>query len=821
MWRGFLFPFMAFPAALHEFKSMLKLKLSRGHESRILAADKSGKVWEVMAIKVGLSKNRSEDGAQFFYGKEMLQKLLPQFDGMPAYVFQDEEGRKKHIADRADDAKRLTGVIGNKVGVYKNPRWGKDADGNEGIICDLHLANEQLASEFKDMWERGFKDYAELSIDGDGEYTEDTINGVPVANATIHNVHSCDIVDSAAAGGKFLRIAAATNHKGQKTMKANARRLLIRVLECRAAAKKSSKTEARITRFLEAEGEEVATVAAEVLQEQSKEMQGDGATQWIALAKEALTALESGDSDAATASLKKLLELEAQQAAKEAETQAAAEAADKTKETDKPNTDTKPNTEAGVKPEEMNALKETVDELKTTLADERNIAEIDKANLPDPVKEKLKESVKGRGLDLKRIKESISIEQATLEKLGFGDRGGSIRSISDVGMAEIELALDGFWEGEDMLNAKKQRVPRFRNLKEAAIKGFRVDRESIENPDALLGLLCANQYNSRHRIKEAFSTATFDRVFGDSMNRKFLREVNLPDFRQWEKITEQVEVKDFRDNEYIRVGYWGEAPVVDPDGGNYNDIGALGGADEGVLVNVETRGFTFSITRKMIINDDMRLIRLLPVRAARVLKKRPYRAVFDLLIANTVCSYDSVALLNAGHSNLTSGALTPTTLDDVRLKMYSQTAYGSDPTNPEYLEELNWPKFLIIHPTKEQMALALCKAQSTVQVAAASGEWAAGQLLPNGGAPNVHAQFGMDYIMSPRISNSAHWWAIADPKNVPGIVVAFLNGQTEPELTQELVGSGSNFTAKKVTYCVSHEVGVKVVDHRAIAGYTS
>ncbi|NUO19955.1 hypothetical protein HUU59_10950 [bacterium] len=796
---------------------MSRLKLTRSRDSRILAADKSGKVLEVMTIKVGLSKNRSPEGVPFFYSKEMLQQLMPQFEGLPAYVFENPDGSKGHVRDESDDAKRATGFVKNKVGVYRKPRWGKDSEGNEGIICDLHLVDDELAKRIKNAWDSGFKDFAELSIDGDGAYELTRVEGIDVANGFIESVHSCDIVDSAAAGGKILRIAASNQNKGKRIMKGHVKRLLIRILEARAAASKSAKTEARLTRFLEAEGDDATTVAAEVLQEQSDEMAGE--VKWQDIAKEALTALESGNTEAAAAALKKLLDYETAQAAQK-------------------NTDTKPSTEpkkedatpkpdssatnggSAVKPEDINALKETVENLQKTLADEKAVAEIDGSNLPAPVKEKLKESVRGRGLELMKVKEAITAEAKALEALGYGSNNGTIRSLNDVGVSDAVLALDGFFAGQDLQDDKKRTVRRFSSIKEAAYKGFRVDRELVDNADLFLGLLASRQYNSElrrnPRFKESFTTASFDQVFGDAMHRALMREYMLPDYRDFEKISVYEEVSDFRDHNFVRLGYWGELPTVDPDGGNFNNLPALG--DEQVALNLETRGGLFSITRKMIVNDDMKAIRVLPIRAARALKLRPYRAVFGLLAGNSTI-YDSVALLHSNHSNLTSGALTPTTMKDVRKKMYMQPAYGSDSTNPERLMESNWPKWLVIHPDYEDMALALCKAQNTVQVALAAGGYNAGDLLPNGGAPNVHSQYGMDYILYPGYSNAAHWHAIADPKKVESIVVATLRGQSEPDLMQEVAGSGSNFTADKVSYRVRWDVGVKCVDYRGVAGY--
>lgn len=598
-------------------------------------------------------------------------------------------------------------------------------------------------------------------------------------------------------------------------MNAKVRAAIFRLLESRKVEKERS------NRILEADDASALTVAVEELKKEADTMQGQsGMEQAVLLAKEAISALQSGNADSALAALQKLLDLQPQAPAQTsvaqpgqqqaAGTPAPAQASDKPKEPAGANGGT-----AGT-PDQMQKLKEEVETLKTELDQDKSVKLIEASNLPDASKEHLKESVKNRSMTSQRVREAIQAEQKYLERLGVGNLGHvQAREARE----DVALAVDGFFENADLKDEKGRVVRRFRNIREAAMRGFGISHDVSQNADRLLGMLCRNSYASSVRLAESMTTATFDQVFGDSLHRKLMKEYQLPLWNDWQKIVEIVDdITDFRDHNFTRLGYWGELPDVDPDGGTFPELPDLG--DEQVALNVTTKGGIFSITRKMIVNDDMRAIRLLPTRAGRALKMRIYRAVFNALINNVTCGYDTTALLHTNHANRAGGSdtLSAPALNAARSKMFMQKAYGSDSTEPEYLGEANTPRWLIVHPDNEQMALALTKSVAAVQLAQAAGGYAANQYLAANSVPNVH-QNAMDYILCPRISNAAYWWTLADPSYVPAIAVGFLNGQREPELFQEVANSGSNFTADKVSYKVRHDAGVKPVDHRGVYGY--
>ncbi|MBU0691542.1 hypothetical protein KKH18_06980 [bacterium] len=808
---------------------MHRIKFNRISESRILAADKSGKIWEVLVIKEGLSRNLCPEGFRYYYDAAMLKTALPLFDNRPAYAFEFSSEYFNHVPDGAIPIKQQAGIAKNKVGVYTNPHWGQDDEGNEGIICTLTLVDVDLAGKMREAWDSGLRDFVGYSIDGDGGYELVKVGGQTVASVQLRSIDSIDVVTSPAAGGKNIRLVAAQSSdqtEDKKPMNVKVRSAIFRILEARKAAKERS------DRILEADDASALTVAVEELKKEADVMQRQsGMEQAVQLAQEAISALQAGNADGALVALQKLLDLQAPPAPAPAAQNSAAPAA----QSGQPSptvvnptapaqaADNKPQEPAGANggsagtPDQMQQLKEEVASLKTELDQDKAIKLIEASNLPDASKEHLKESVRERSLTSQRVREAIQAEQKYLERLGIGNTENV--QLREAGREDVILAVEGFFDNADQKDPKGRVVRRFRNIREAAMRGFGVSHDVAQNADRLLGMLCRNSYASSVRLAESMTTATFDQVFGDALHRKLMKEYQLPLWNDWQNIVEIVDdITDFREHNFIRLGYWGELPDVNPDGGTFQDLPDL--ADEQVGLSVTTKGGIFSITRKMLVNDDMRAIRLLPVRAGRALKMRIYRAVFGALVNNVACGYDNTALLHTNHANKAGGSdtLSAPALNAGRSKMFMQKAALSDATEPEYLGEANTPRWLIVHPDNEQMALALTKSVAAVQLAQAAGGYAASQFLASNTVPNLH-QNTMDYILCPRIPNATYWWMLADPSYVPTIAVGFLNGQREPELFQEVANSGSNFTADKVSYKVRHDAGVKPVDHRGVYGF--
>jgi hypothetical protein len=66
------------------------------------------------------------------------------------------------------------------------------------------------------------------------------------------------------------------------------------------------------------------------------------------------------------------------------------------------------------------------------------------------------------------------------------------------------------------------------------------------------------------------------------------------------------------------------------------------------------------------------------------------------------------------------------------------------------------------------------------------------------------------------LTDATDWFAVADPQEVPTMVVGFLNGQQEPDIfVADTPNVGSSFTADKITYKVRFIFGGDILDHRS------
>jgi hypothetical protein len=94
------------------------------------------------------------------------------------------------------------------------------------------------------------------------------------------------------------------------------------------------------------------------------------------------------------------------------------------------------------------------------------------------------------------------------------------------------------------------------------------------------------------------------------MTRRLLAEYRLPQYQIWRLIVSDIiPVNDFRENKRLRVGGYGDLPLVG-EHDNYEEITSP--EDEEVGYSVATRGGLEFLTRRMIINDDVGAIRRIP-----------------------------------------------------------------------------------------------------------------------------------------------------------------------------------------------------------------
>ena len=164
--------------------------------------------------------------------------------------------------------------------------------------------------------------------------------------------------------------------------------------------------------------------------------------------------------------------------------------------------------------------------------------------------------------------------------------------------------------------------------------------------------------------------------------------------------------------------------------------------------------------------------------------------VFDFL-RNNQAIYDGKALFHADHGNLFTAALDKTALAAHRLAMLKQTEMDSNDR-------------IGITPTRLIVPVELQEAAVDLFKLATNNEKTFNQTLT------------MNIIPVWYWTDANDWCTAADPLDIPGIEMGFLDGKEEPELfVQDSPTLGSMFAADKLTYKIRHIYGGAVTDFRA------
>ena len=290
------------------------------------------------------------------------------------------------------------------------------------------------------------------------------------------------------------------------------------------------------------------------------------------------------------------------------------------------------------------------------------------------------------------------------------------------------------------------------------------------------------------RLAESLGSSSLGEVLGDSVTRQMLTEYRAAvDFDGWRQVANVVPLTDFRMQHRTRWGGYGDLPKV-AEGADYAALASP--TDEEATYAAEKRGGTEDVTLEMIKNDDVGAIRRIPTKLSRAAKRTLAKFVFDFLRSNSPI-YDTKALFHVDHANLFTAALSKAELAIHRLAMLKQT-------------ELTSNDRIGITPTRLVVPVELQEAAVDLFKLSTNNEKTFIQSLI------------MNIIPVWYWTDANDWCTAADPADIPGIEVGFLDGKQEPELLiQDSPTSGSMFSADKLTYKIRHIYGGAVVDYRA------
>lgn len=737
-------------------------------ESKVMMVEASsgdGSQWAVILIKEGKSVNKRR------YRASVLKEAAPLFEGVKAFA--DHPTREQRSSG---DGRSVREIVGWYEDVYYDDKIG-------GIVGTLNVL--ETAQWLRDLLLEQAEKEVELvglSINAEGEQSAVREGSEFVMDVTsITSVTSVDIVNEPAAGGAIVRLVASKEGEAMDI----------------ADALKAGLSPDELKTLRPDLAGEIDTVVA------TNESGGDGDDGSSGDGGEA-----EGDGDAGSTSDASGSDGEADDDSGDDDDASSDD--DSSSDESSESSDTPEPVTAGAVTEAVERIAKIERGLSAALVESK----LSSSRLPDPLKASLKisllEANKKAPIDEGAIDTAIK-DHTTLwaQMEGHYGSGRPRVPLTEAGGSEtmsghdkIIKGIDGLFEGKDV-----DGVPRFNSIKQAYCEWTGKSPFSVD-PMVMFRESQSGAYDSGVQgrafmegvnLLEAATTASWGEVFADRLFRRMLSEYRVPNLDDWRKVVSNIEtITDFRTQRRIRIGGYGTLAGVS-EGDTYPTLTTPG--DEEATYAITKRGGLETITFEMMVNDDLRNIRNIPVKLARAAKQTLYRFVFDFFNDNAAI-YDADALFHSNHSNLQTAALADAGLDTQWQAMRAQAAFGN---SVEILGSR--PKFVLVPAELEQTAWTLVN--SAVVVGATNNA---------GTEPNFYSG-RLEPIIVDYWTDPSDWFLVADPNSIPTIELGFLNGQEEPELfVQDQPNVGSVMTADKITYKVRHIYSGTVLDFRGMTG---
>lgn len=203
---------------------------------------------------------------------------------------------------------------------------------------------------------------------------------------------------------------------------------------------------------------------------------------------------------------------------------------------------------------------------------------------------------------------------------------------------------------------------------------------------------------------------------------------------------------------------------------------------------VITKGIKVPLTRQMIIDDDLRAFERIPQLFGAAARRMEGDAVYSLITSNAKMA-DGKELFHAFHKNLAASgaALGDDPLRLARAAMRKQTGLGGAVIDAT-------PAFLLTSVDEELNAETLLRSTALPKENMSAGvhnPWA-GKLTP---------------VADPHLDGTA-WYLLAHPNQVPCIEAAYLEGEEQPYVEEQI-----DFNSDALVIKVRHDFGAGIVDH--------
>jgi len=330
---------------------------------------------------------------------------------------------------------------------------------------------------------------------------------------------------------------------------------------------------------------------------------------------------------------------------------------------------------------------------------------------------------------------------------------------------------------------------------EAADKRF---KGRIGLQELLLEAAWANGYTGRSFrsdmsgvLHAAFSSVSLPGILSNVANKFMLAGFNGIE-STWRAIAAIRPVNDFKQITSYRLNGDFKYEKIGPDGEMKH--GSVG--EESLTNQADTYGKMFSITRKMLINDDMGALTQVPFRIGRGGHLK-FNEVFWTEFLNDANFYTT------GNKNYKTGSTTALAIDSLTTAeqmFFDQTDPDDNPIGIQ-------PSILLVPNALNATASVLMKS-ADVRISGSSNRKEP-TTNPHAGKFTVQRS---SYLSSANINGSSAlaWYLIANPNDLPVIEAVFLNGKQVPTVES----ADADFNTLGIQLRGYHDFGVALQEFR-------
>ena len=251
------------------------------------------------------------------------------------------------------------------------------------------------------------------------------------------------------------------------------------------------------------------------------------------------------------------------------------------------------------------------------------------------------------------------------------------------------------------------------------------------------------------------STSDFPLLLSNIANKSLLAAYE-EEQQTWRPLSRQRNLPDFKPATELEIaGQILPEPLLE--GGEYKSATVQ---EQSQSWRIYTYGKKISVTRQLIINDDLDALSRIPSMIGRGMSLFESNQVWALITGNAAMSYDSKALFHADHSNSGTGAIGVTAISDARKALRTQTDIAGNRVNIR-------PRYLAVPTSLEtaaQQFLAPIQPATTGDVNIFTGS--------------------LSIIVEPRLDDAseANYYVMADPAQVDMIAHGYLAGESGPQV---------------------------------------